>query len=287
MRDWGILDSNSKFKKYILYSLLFHAVVFAVFLILAAYAPIRKIPETKITMVRLTPKLGTPSGSPTAPPGIPAPPKEKPPVPQPEPKAPVKEAPPPPKVTEQPKPKPKPPSAKKKPASQVRISQPKPPVKTKKVEKPDETEMANALRNIDEQLQQREEELKAPAAGSPGTTTPGVPAQGSPAGSVEARDPGYARYQSRVRSKIMRNWVKTHATSGTERLSAQIRVRINASGAVISKTFSKRSGDAAFDASAMRAVERASPLPSPPPGVKAEALREGFVVHFRARVVGS
>lgn len=287
MRDWGILDPNSKFKKYILYSLLFHAVIFAVFLILAAYAPIRKIPETKITMVRLAPKLGTPTGSPTAPPGIPTPPKEKPPQPQVETKAPVKMAPPPPKVTEQAKPKAKPQPVKKKPASQVKISQPQPKVRTKKVEKPDEAEMANALKNIDEQLQQRDEEMRAPAAGSPGTTTSGVPALGSPTGSVEARDPGYAQYQSRVRSKIMSNWVKTHTTSGTTRLSAQIRVRINASGAVISKTFSKRSGDAAFDASAMRAVERASPLPSPPPGVKAEALREGFVVHFRARVVGS
>jgi TonB family protein len=90
-----------------------------------------------------------------------------------------------------------------------------------------------------------------------------------------------------VRSKIIKNWVRTHAGSDTQRLSARIRVQINASGAVISKSFAKSSGDAAFDNSAMRAVEQASPLPPPPPEIMAEALREGFVVDFRARIVGS
>ncbi|MDX1386625.1 MAG: cell envelope integrity protein TolA [bacterium] len=274
------MDPSSKITKYVLYSLLFHAVVLAAFLILAAYAPIRKIPETKITMVRLTPKLGTPTGSPTAPPGIPEPPKEKPPEPKPETKAPEEKAPPPPKVTEKPKPKPKPKPTEKKPTSKVKV-------RTQKVKKPDEAELANALRGIDQELEKREQEMKAPAAGTPGATTTGVPALGTPTGSVQARDPGFAQYQSKVRSKIIRNWVKTHTGGESRRLSARIRVRINASGAVISKTFSKRSGDPAFDASAMRAVERASPLPAPPPGVKAEALREGFVVHFRARFAGS
>ncbi len=109
---------------------------------------------------------------------------------------------------------------------------------------------------------------------------------GSPTGVISAQDPGFAQYQSQVRSKIMREWVQTHVGGELEHLRARITVRINASGDVISKSFAKSSGVPSFDNSAMRAVERASPFPPPPALVQAEALREGFIVDFSSRVLG-
>lgn len=290
------MDSITKFKKYIYYSVALHGVVFTFFLVLAEHAPIRRIPETKITMVRLIPRLGLPTGAPEGPPGIPEKTAEPSQPPPPEATASKPQAQIPPKTQET---KPAPPQAKAKapepktPAkSVVHDTKKRPaaaPVKTRKVDAPDESQLAQALTGIDSELAERERQLKEAeqTAGTPGAPNAGQAALGSPQGQVNAQDPGYARYQSTVRSKIIKNWVRTHAGSETQRLTARIRVQINASGAVISKSFAKSSGDAAFDNSAMRAVEQASPLPPPPPEIMAEALREGFVVDFRARLVGS
>lgn len=273
-------------------------VVLVLFLILAEYAPSRKAPATQITMVRLQSRLGTPSGSPIQPPGIPKPSPEpaKPSPPEavtaPQSKAtPMltqpKEAKPAPKPkAPQAKPKASPPKARpigaaKKPAR----PKPKPQVKTRKVEAPDQQKIESALSGIDSELQERERQAREPAttAGTSGEASTGTPGLGSPGG-TQARAPGFALYQSKVRSKIIRNWVRTHSGGETKRLTARVALKINASGAVVSKSLIKRSGDSAFDHSALRAVEQASPLPAPPEGVRGEALREGFVVDFRARV---
>lgn len=273
-------------------------VVFIFFLILAEYAPSRKAPSSQITMVRLQPRLGTPTGSPIQPPGIPKPTPEpaKPSPPDevtaPQPKAtplvskPKAAEPAPKPKTAPPKAKPSPPKARpigeaKKPAR----PKPKPKVKTRKVEAPDQQKIDSALSGIDSELQERERQAREPAttAGTSGETSTGTPGLGSPGG-TQARAPGFALYQSKVRSKIIRNWVRTHSGGETKRLRARVALKINASGAVVSKSLIKRSGDSAFDHSALRAVEQASPLPAPPADVRSEALREGFVVDFRARV---
>lgn len=290
------MDSITKFKKYIYYSVALHVTIFTFFLVLAEHAPVRKIPETKITVVRLIPRLGLPTGAPEAPAGIPSKPAEptQPPPPEATAAKPQAQLPPKPEAL-----KPAPPQAKikspepKAPAKSVVRDPKKPaeaaPVKTKKVDAPDESQLAQALSGVDSELAERDRQLKEAeqAAGSPGAPSAGQASLGSPQGQVNAQDPGYARYQSTVRSKIIKNWVRTHAGGEAQRLTARIRVQINASGAVISKSFAKSSGDAAFDNSAMRAVEQASPLPPPPPEILAEALKEGFVVDFRARLVGS
>lgn len=283
------MDPTAQFKKYLYYSIAFHVVVILLFLVLAEHAPVRKFPETKITMVRLAPRLGLPTGSPEAPPGIPQPTPIKPETaPPPEVTAPKPQAAIPPKV-ETPRPEPKPPRAKPpppKPASKIVVRDSR--IKTPKVKPPDPTEIQHALSEIDQDLAQRQREIEQAqqTAGSPGTPSAGPAGLGTPEGEITARDPGYAQYQASVRSRIIRNWVRTHAGSETEKLFARIRVHINASGQVISKTFSKRSGDAAFDNSALRAVEQASPFPPPPAGIRGEALQEGFIIDFRARIVG-
>ena len=253
-------------------------------------------------MVRLQPRLGTPTGSPIQPPGIPktpvqpieaSPPEE---ITAPKPKA----TPPPPvakptPVPVKPQPQAKPKTAEKPPpAKAVPIGNksqpkaPKPQVRTEKIQAPDAAKIESALSGIDSELQERERQEREAShtAGSPGQASAGTAALGNPQG-TQARDPGFALYQSQVRSKIIRNWVRTHSGGEGQRLTARVYLKINASGAVVSKSLVKRSGDAAFDHSVLRAVEQASPLPAPPEGVKSEALREGFVVDFRIRVSGS
>ncbi len=269
-------------------------------MVLAEGASSRRLPTTKITMVRIQPRLGTPTGSPIQPPGIPkteAKPTEtvKPeevsaPKPKATPQTPVAKPQPTPKVAKPPRPEP----PKTIPTKAVPIGKKstptttKPQVTTRKVETPDSSKIQSALSGIDSELHEREKQEQAASqtAGSPGEASSGTPGLGNPQG-VQARDPGFALYQSQVRSKIVRNWVRTHSGTETQRLSARVFLKINASGAVVSKSLVKRSGDSAFDHSALRAVEQASPLPAPPDGVKSEALREGFVVDFRSRVLGN
>lgn len=303
-------NTLASFKKYLLYSVVFHLVALLGFVIWSSLLEPRKISETKITMIRLTPpKLGVREGSPTAPPGtvtqpgtstattqdIPqAKPAPVPQIPKAQPKTPPKTSPKPkaPVATKTVSPTAPPTKAKPKPKSASTLTkQGSPTISTTKTKAPDSNQIASALAGIDEELAAREQSLQqsqtASAGAGGGSGSGQVAALGSPAGSVTARDPGFAQYQSQVRSKIIRNWVRTHASSGEQRLTARVKVRINASGAVISKSLAKGSGDAAFDQSALRAVEHASPLPAPPPSAQAEALRDGFVVDFRARVAGN
>jgi TonB family protein len=270
------LDSRDALKKYITYSVCFHVFVFILLLLFGRPLPVAPQPATEVVMVRLSRSLGSPESpllkktgeaaatppAPAAPPAPPAlPPQEKP-------KVTTEKTPQTPKAPTAP-PKTEAPSAKKTPAAKS----------------PDEAKIAEALAGVRGELQQREAQSQAPT-GTPGTPGQGSPF-GSPGGTLSAADPEFANYQSQVRSKIIREWVRTH-TGGAEGdpLRTRVVVRINASGNVISTSFAKRSGDASFDQSALRAVERASPLPPPPAIVMAEALNEGFVVDFSSRMLG-
>lgn len=260
-------------------------------------------------MVRLAPRLGSPTGSPSAPPGlpkgepVPPPAAGKPPaVPALAPPVTVIQ----PSREEKPKketPKAAPKTAPEKPGPKVRIGKAKKPaaegpqIRTQKVEAPQKQDISRALSEIDQELAEREKPPSAagpegPASsatpGSPtGTLPPGsAPGLGIPEGTITAREPGFAAYQSKVRSRIIQNWIKTHAGNETQKLSARVKVRIDNSGTVIFKNLVKGSGDASFDNSVLRAVERASPFPPPPPEAQKEALQEGFVVDFRSRVLG-
>ncbi len=312
-------------------------------------APPPHKPETKITMLNLEPRLGTPKGQSDAPPGLPrkidssvpkaksAPVEEVIPAERPKtntakaestPKAPTPKASPPknpPAVAKtpsssnsknkNPEPGPKTPKASNKSTATKTVSPPKPgqPVlktkektstaatsrkgktttsgsgsgtpslRTAKTAQPDAGKINQALSQIDSQLEERDRQLAEPDGDPNVPSSPG--GLGSPGGKVGPRDLGYAQYQSSVRSKIVRSWVKTNAGGESRKLLARLRVQINASGQVISTTFIKRSGDASFDNSALRAVERSSPFPPPPSGVKQEALRGGFVIDFAGRVL--
>lgn len=99
-------------------------------------------------------------------------------------------------------------------------------------------------------------------------------------------DPDYLKYQALVRAKIMSQWVLpgtiTQLTPNT-RPVVRIVVNINKTGNVVSMQYSQRSSVESLNASAMRAIERASPFPEPPERLKWEAYNEGFLVEFNAR----
>ena len=114
-----------------------------------------------------------------------------------------------------------------------------------------------------------------------------VPDAGKGAGSVTADqnaqmdDPVFAQYYALIRERINREWITAPKLfTESEDLKAQLVVMIGEDGTVTSIEFETSSGNYSFDLSAKRAVERASPLPSPPATLKDEVVDEGFLIEF-------
>lgn len=295
------MESRDALKKYLAYSLSFHLFVFILFVLFGQIAPPPPKESTQVVMLRISRKTGSQAspllkktGTESPPPPVktaapaPVPPQPaKPPTPAapPQPAKPAVPAPKKPEVISVKKPvtPPQPATPPQKPApAQPAAAPAKPPG-------PDEQKIAEALAGVKGELEQREAtQNQPPAAAAPGTEgTPGTGSPfGSPGGTVDAADPQIARYQGQVRSKIIREWIRTNSGTEGDPLRSRVVVRINASGNVISTSFAKRSGDASFDMSAVRAIERASPLPPPPEVVMGEALNEGFVIDFSSRMLG-
>ncbi len=104
---------------------------------------------------------------------------------------------------------------------------------------------------------------------------------------VPPNDPEYVLYQMKIRKRIMDQWiVPLKFTQEAMGLICRITVHINAEGEVVQKEWDQHSGNEAYDLSAMRAVERASPLDVPPDRLKPEVLNEGFSVEFRPQAAG-
>lgn len=108
--------------------------------------------------------------------------------------------------------------------------------------------------------------------------TSGTPLKTIPVGAI------LSRYRAQVTQRILRQWQKPAQITALppgKRPSAAIRVRINASGSIVGQSWSKRSGNALLDGSAQRAVNRANPLPTPPPEIRAIVMNEQFNVTFK------
>jgi TonB family protein len=94
---------------------------------------------------------------------------------------------------------------------------------------------------------------------------------------VDGGNVEFIKYRNMVKARIQREWMKPPMGEGVK-IKLTIAVRISSSGQVISKKLVKGTGNTAVDGSVMRAVERASPFPIPPPIVKDIALNEGFTI---------
>lgn len=102
---------------------------------------------------------------------------------------------------------------------------------------------------------------------------------------VPVDDPEYIKYQAMVRAKIMQEWIIPLKWVETpDRPKARVIVMIDEAGEIVSTKWDKQSGDASFDASCLRAVQRSSPFDEPPERLKWEVYNEGFLVEFDPRL---
>jgi len=95
-------------------------------------------------------------------------------------------------------------------------------------------------------------------------------------------------YRDKVRRIIYERWVlMERIRKENPDLFAVFLVRLDAAGRIERYEKEQGSGNGAFDASAQRALNRVqvegTPLPSPPPELKAEVEGKGFLFYFWAR----
>jgi TonB family protein len=91
----------------------------------------------------------------------------------------------------------------------------------------------------------------------------------------------FLAYQQRVVTVVKDAWVNAVARAG---LVAKVRFRIAPTGVVSDVRLEQASGDATFDGSVLRAVQRANPLPAPPARHAAEF--GDFVIEFHSEEAG-
>lgn len=143
-----------------------------------------------------------------------------------------------------------------------------------------------ALAKVSEQLQRRQVDIEAAQIEKEGEGQ-------SPYGTLNEENietnPVLVAYYEAIKKKINEEWITTpKATSDGQSLKAAISVIIDGGGNVISTEIDLPSGDTSFDMSAMRAIQKASPLPIPPEEIRGEAISEGFLIEFNPRsVVGT
>ncbi|MEE9935148.1 MAG: TonB family protein [Deltaproteobacteria bacterium] len=127
--------------------------------------------------------------------------------------------------------------------------------KTAALAKKTETEKPDIEKALDALKQKAPAAAEAPPA-SPAATA-ASPAAAQPARHLSATDD----YTRLVWSKVKRNWTLPAALMPKNQLEAVIDVRIGQSGALEYVGFEKRSGNAYFDESALRAVKKSAPFP--------------------------
>ncbi|MBI4211810.1 MAG: cell envelope integrity protein TolA [Deltaproteobacteria bacterium] len=160
-----------------------------------------------------------------------------------------------------------------------------PKAKKEKPLTPQEKKMRDALAGIDKQLKQRSAPPEAAQIEKGGEGY--KHGTGTEALRVPPSDPEYLKYQADVRMKIINEWIipPLYADEKMEvHFNTKIAVMMDDEGNVTATRWEGRSGNAAFDASALRAIQRASPLPKPPARLAWESFNEGFLIEFDPRL---
>jgi len=264
-------ENQTSFSLYFLFSLLLHLFLF---LILIAYAYLNSFPlpaQTRITWVRLGGGISQEEGLPF---------KKSEALPKTtieEQKKASFEQPPPPKEEPPPKKEEKKPEGIEKEKVVVedktkKEKKPPPPKETpeKKPEGTQDKRIHDALAKINEDLKER------PPIPEAAQVKPG--SEGDPHGSPGGDNSQCTLYSSRVKQRIVGNWIRLTGGNKPPR-PPKIHAMINASGQITSTQFLQKSGDISLDSSAMRAVENSNPLPAPPQNCEI-ALRGGITVQF-------
>lgn len=145
----------------------------------------------------------------------------------------------------------------------------------------DQRRMEDALSRLSKQVEDRGKAAPPEAAQIP-ETQPGGFTFGSPTAQyVPLNDPEYVIYQAKIRQQIMDEWIlPIKYADPTSGLICKVIVHISEQGEVTQTEWEQRSGNEAYDLSALRAVEKAAPLAIPPERLKWEVFNEGFIVEF-------
>jgi len=85
----------------------------------------------------------------------------------------------------------------------------------------------------------------------------------------------FGRYYMTVFNKIQSAWVLPHYDEQTN-LSAIVEITVRPDGRIVTIQFEQKSGNAEFDRSVMRAIQKANPLPPLPPDIKEPLLTLGI-----------
>lgn len=179
-----------------------------------------------------------------------------------------------------------PPAGEKKPS--MTYTPPKPVVKKPPPRRPPpprrrghpDSRIENALSRMQKQVAMKNVEQEA--AQVPETQPGGFTFGTAGANYVSPDDPEYVIYQAKIRHRIMEQWIlpMKYADQALG-LICRIIVHINDRGEVVEREWELKSGNPSFDMSALRSIEKASPLDIPPERLKYEVLNEGFIVEFK------
>ena len=155
--------------------------------------------------------------------------------------------------TPEPKPKPAaPPAEKKQEAAPEKKSGPIP-----------EQKLAEAMKRLAKEVEKQDR-----ASSVHGTGTGPLTGSGDGAGSGRNRGTPLDFYKLVLQSSIQQNWVFNEMLAGLDQnLEVRILIKILKNGEIRDLIFETRSGNSYLDQSAKRAIQRANPLPSLPPGM--------------------
>src|SRR5215813_3958003 len=143
-------------------------------------------------------------------------------------------------------------------------------------------QIANAIERIKGKMQNKEKDSPvtqpsgspSPVNGSGPTTLGGAPGQG---GGGTVRGLEFIMYTEQVKRRVKESWIVAEKKPG---LTATVRFGVQPDGEVFAIELVKRSGDRAFDESAVRAVNKANPLPPPPQTYQQEFATQKVEVTF-------
>jgi colicin import membrane protein len=238
---------NREFKRSLAGSALAHLLL-ALIVMFGGWRPSRT-DVLDVTYVDVLPSQAVPSPAPTkaAPPPPPAPPKPAPAEPAP-PRQEVAEL----VIPRRPQPKPKPPAAK--PPSAPRRPEPRPEPEPQAAPEPQQTASASQLL----------EQLRTEAAQRAGAATPEAQGTGARAGILDVER---ATYIKKVQAAVEPHWV---SSACVRQPGAPLwLVEVEPSGRASDISLERSSGNRHCDDSTERALQKAQPLPPPPPGIRA------------------
>lgn len=260
MSSTSALDSNSRFKRYVQYSVFAHVFVFLFFSVKAAFFtddPVIFEQAIRVDMVALPDKVMT----------------ELPPAPEtaaPEEKTEPKPTPPPPVAQEKVEPKKEP--LPKKTTDKEAINLDK--TKNKQKEALAKLKQMEALAEIEQQI---EDEKKKKAKEAVKSYKGNVLSAGTALTGVNKLQAD--NYLGDLYNHVKSNWFLPEYLR-KRNLQTTVQIRIDDSGAVLSKNIAKSSGNPVFDDLVLAAIEKSTPLPRPPEKFVKIASVQGFLIRF-------